>query len=59
MPLWRFLLFNGLGTCFWVVLSAGLGYLFSDQVEQIASYTLRLGASLGIVIFGGLMSYIL
>jgi membrane protein DedA with SNARE-associated domain len=59
MPLGRFLLFNGLGTCFWVVLSAGLGYLFSDQVEEIASYTLRLGASLGIVIVGGLVAYIL
>ena len=59
MPLWRFLLFNGLGTCFWVVLCGGLGYLFSDQVEQIAIYTLRLGASLIIVIVGGLMGYIL
>ena len=58
MPLWRFLLFNGLGTCLWVVLSGGLGFLFSDQVELIASYTLRLGASLVIVIVGGLMAYI-
>ena len=57
MPFWRFLLFNGLGTCFWVALSGGLGYLFSDQVEQIATYTLRLGASLGVVIGGGLIAY--
>jgi membrane protein DedA with SNARE-associated domain len=59
MSLWRFLLFNGLGTCFWVFLFAGLGYLFSDQVEQIALYTLRLGASLMIVIGGGLGAFIL
>jgi len=58
MSLWRFLLFNGLGICFWVVLSVGLGYVFSDQVEQVASHTLRLGASLVIVIVGGLMAYI-
>jgi len=59
MSLWRFLVFNGLGTCFWVVLCGGLGYLFSDQVEQVAIYTLRLGASLMIVIGGGLVAYIL
>jgi len=59
MPFWRFLLFDGLGTCFWVVLFAGLGYLFSDQVEQAALYISRLGGSLMIVIGGGLAAYIL
>jgi 3-mercaptopyruvate sulfurtransferase SseA len=59
MSLWRFLVCNGLGTCFWVVLFGGLGYLFSDQFEQVAIYTLRLGASLMIVIGGGLVAYIL
>jgi membrane protein DedA with SNARE-associated domain len=59
MPLGRFLLFNGLGTCIWVVLYAGLGYLFSDQVEQVAIYTRRLGASLMIILAGGLVAYIL
>jgi len=58
MSLWRFLVFDGLGTCFWAALCGGLGYLFSDQVEQIAVYTLRLGASLMIVIVGGLAAYI-
>jgi len=59
MPLWRFVLFDGLGTCFWAGLFAGLGYLFSDQIEQIAIYTLRLGTSLTLVVVGGLMAYIL
>ena len=59
MPLWRFLLFDGLGTCFWAGLFAGLGYLFSDQIEQIAIHTLKLGTSLMIVVVGGLTAYIL
>ena len=59
MPLWRFLLFDGVGACLWVGLFEGLGYLFSDQIEHIAIYTLKLGTSLMIVVVGGLMAYIL
>jgi 3-mercaptopyruvate sulfurtransferase SseA len=42
-----------------VGLFEGLGYLFSDQIEHIAIYTLKLGTSLMIVVVGGLMAYIL
>jgi 3-mercaptopyruvate sulfurtransferase SseA len=42
-----------------VGLFAGLGYLFSDQIEHIAIYTLKLGTSLMIILGGALMAYIL
>ena len=55
----RFLLFDGLGTCFWVGLFSGLGYLFSDQLEEIAYHALRLGTLLLVVLVGGLAAYII
>jgi len=48
----RFLLFDGLGTCFWVGVFSGLGYLFSDQLEQVAGYALKLGTLLLVVLVG-------
>lgn len=58
MSLWRFLLFDGLGACFWAGSFAGLGYLFSDQLEQVAAYALRLGTLLLVVLVGSLAAYI-
>jgi membrane protein DedA with SNARE-associated domain len=55
----RFFLFDGLGVCFWVVLFSGLGYLFSDQLEEIAYRALRLGTFLLVVLVGGLAAYII
>jgi len=57
MHLLRFLLFDGLGTCFWAGLFAGLGYLFSDQLEQVADYALRLGTFLLLALVGSLAAY--
>jgi hypothetical protein len=59
MHLARFILFDGLGTCFWVGLFAGLGYLFSDQLEDIAYHALRLGALFLVILGGSLAAYIL
>jgi hypothetical protein len=36
-----------------------LGFLFSNQIEQIASYALKLGTWLVAVILGGLFTFIL
>jgi len=54
----RFILFDGLGTCFWVGLFAGLGYLFSDQLEVIAYHAFRLGALFLVILIGSLAAYI-
>ena len=58
MSLSRFLLFDGLGAGIWAGLFIGLGYLFSEQIEQIASLSLRLGSLLGAVLGGVLAAYI-
>jgi len=58
MGLLRFLLYDGLGACLWVGLFAGLGVLFSDQIEEVASYAMRLGTSLVGLVFGSLAAYI-
>jgi hypothetical protein len=59
MSLARFILYDCLGVFFWVGAFVGLGYVFSNQIEQIAIYALRLGTSLILVILGGLAAYIL
>lgn len=58
MRLGRFLLFDGLGALAWASGFAGLGYLFSDQLEQVAAAALRLGTWLVVVMVGGLAAYI-
>lgn len=52
MRLPRFLLFDGAGAFVWVGAYAGLGYLFSDQLQQIAAYAVRLSSSLLLVLIG-------
>jgi membrane protein DedA with SNARE-associated domain len=59
MPVLRFMVFDGLGAVFWVATFAGLGYLFSDQLERIGSYASRWGSSLVLVLAGSLAAYIL
>ncbi len=59
MPVSRFMLFDGLGAFIWVATFTGLGYIFSDQLEQIAAYALRWGSWLLLVLAGSLAIYIL
>ena len=59
VPRARFLLYDALGAFFWAGTIAGLGYIFSNQLEDVAFYALRLGISLAVLIFGGLGGYIL
>jgi membrane protein DedA with SNARE-associated domain len=54
----RFLFYDALGALLWAATIAGLGYVFSNQLEDVATYALRLGLSLAILIFGGLAGYI-
>jgi membrane protein DedA with SNARE-associated domain len=59
MPLRRFMIFDSLGGFFWVATFTGLGFIFSDQLEDIAAHSLRWGGWLVVVLAGSLAAYIL
>jgi len=59
MSLWRFFLYDGLGAGLWAGLFMGLGYLLSDQIEEVAAYAMKLGTSLTALVFGSLAAYII
>jgi membrane protein DedA with SNARE-associated domain len=59
MPMRRFLLFDSLGGFFWVATFTGLGFIFSNQLEQIAAHSLRWGGWLVVILAGSLAAYIL
>lgn len=54
----RFLLFDGAGAFVWVGAYVGLGYLFSDQLQQIAAYATRLSSSLLVILIGSVSAFI-
>src|SRR5215468_7033063 len=58
MRLHRFLLFDAIGAFLWAGISLGTGYVFSDQIEQIAERAASLGGGLGILILAALLGYI-
>jgi membrane protein DedA with SNARE-associated domain len=58
MRIRRFLPFDALGALFWAGGYVGLGFAFSEQLEKVALYALRLGASLVVLLGGGLLVYI-
>jgi membrane protein DedA with SNARE-associated domain len=59
MAVRRFMLFDGLGGFFWVATFTGLGFIFSDQLEQVAAHSLRWGGWLVVVLAATLAAYIL
>ncbi len=59
IKLLRFFLYDGLGACLWAGLYLGLGYVFSGQIEEVATYASRLGVSLAGLAFGCMAAYIL
>ncbi len=59
MPVAHFMVFDVLGAFFWVATFIGLGFIFSDQLEQVAAYASRWGTSLVIALVGALAGYIL
>lgn len=59
MPVARFMLFDGSGAFVWAATFTVLGYVFSDQLEQVATYALRWGGWLVVVLVGSLVAYIL
>ncbi len=42
----RFLVYDTLGAFFWISTYVSLGYIFSDQLETIAGYAMRMGSGL-------------
>jgi membrane protein DedA with SNARE-associated domain len=57
--LWRFALFDTLGTLLWAGTFLGLGYAFSGEIEQLAVRLAAVGGSALALIVGGLAGYIL
>lgn len=54
----QYLLYNGLGTLLWVGSGIGLGYLFSDQLEQAVSLSAHIGPTVGLVLLSGVTGYV-
>lgn len=52
-------LFDSLGAFVWAAGSAGLGYIFSDQLEQVAAYASHWGNRLVVALVGSLAAYVL
>ena len=58
VSLGRFLLYNGLGALLWTAAFIVPGYLFSNQLEQVAAKAAGLGSSLVVLVAGALALYI-
>ena len=54
----RFLVFDGLGILLWIGTFELLGYLFSDQLEDVVRYASRFGGLLIVLLIGGLAVYV-
>ena len=54
----RFLLFDGVGILLWIGTFELLGYVFSDQLEDVVAYASRFGGLLIILVVGGLAAYV-
>ena len=58
MPLQRFALFDGLGATLWAVGYIGTGYVFSNELEDVASHLAFLGRGLFALLLAGLLLYV-
>ena len=54
----RFLLFDSLGSLLWLAVFTGIGYAFSDQLETIADYAMRMGSGFILLMVGLLAAWI-
>jgi len=55
----RFLLYDGLGAVIWAWSGLGIGYLFSDQLEQAIAYAEQVAPAATGVALGALVFYVL
>jgi membrane protein DedA with SNARE-associated domain len=58
MPSWQFLVYDGAGSFLWAGTFVVLGYLFSNQLEIVAHFALRLGTTLLLILACGLAGYV-
>lgn len=58
MPLLQFVVFTGVGGLIWAGAFIGLGWLFSYQLELVASHVARLGTSALALLVAGLGAYV-
>jgi membrane protein DedA with SNARE-associated domain len=58
MNFWRFLLFDALGCLLWASTFIGLGWIFADQLEDVALNAERLGTWLLVLLVGALAAYV-
>jgi len=54
----RFFIFDGLGILIWIGAFELLGYLFSDQLEDVVGYASRFGGLLFGLVVAGLVGYV-
>jgi membrane protein DedA with SNARE-associated domain len=54
----RFLLFDGIGILLWIGTFELLGYIFSDQLEDVVAYSSRFGGLLFVLFAVGLVAYV-
>src|SRR5262249_55976113 len=54
----RFLLFDCVGALMWIASYLSVGYLFSDQLEDVVAYAMRMGSSIVTVVIGILAAWI-
>ena len=59
LPLPRYFLYNGLGTVLWVTSGIGIGYAFSDQLEQAVSVVSYLGPAVALILLGSVAVYVI
>ena len=54
----RFVVYDSLGALLWIATFTGLGYLFSDQLETVADYAIRMGRGFVLLMVGLLAAWI-
>jgi len=59
MPLWRFVIFDGLGALLWIGLFVVLGLVFAERLKGLAALMASVGAWLFAVLVGSLAAYLL
>jgi membrane protein DedA with SNARE-associated domain len=52
-------MYNGLGTVLWVSSGIGVGYAFSDQLEQAVSVVAHLGPAVALILLGSVAAYVI
>ncbi|HEV2446536.1 MAG TPA: VTT domain-containing protein [Candidatus Sulfopaludibacter sp.] len=58
MPAWKFLSADAAGAVIWSAAYLGAGFIFRDQLEDVAEYLRRMGSGLLLVLIGLLAAYI-